>query len=197
MYVQIIEGRTSDPEGLKRQGERWQKDLRPLASGFLGVTAGSTADGRAITIARFESEEAARANSDRPEQSAWWAETAKYYNGDVTFTESSDVQEFLGGVSNHAGFVQVMKTANVERARIGRLDQAMPKLSELRPELLGVFRIWTGPTTCVDVIYFTSEPDARAGEGKEVPAELRPPMAELQEITRDSEYLDLTSPQLH
>lgn len=196
MFVQIMEGRTSDPEGLKRQGERWQAELRPGAAGFLGVTSGSTTDGRAITIARFESEAKARNNSDRPEQGAWWAETAKYYDGDVTFSESDDVQEILGGGSDRAGFVQVMKIADVDRARIERVDLALPQVAQLRSDLLGVVRIWTGPTTCVDVNYFTSEADARAGEGSDIPAELQPLMAEFQEITRRTEYLDLTDPQL-
>ena len=38
--------------------------------------------------ARFESEEAAQANSDRPEQGAWWAETAKVFDGEATFRNS-------------------------------------------------------------------------------------------------------------
>ena len=197
MFVQIIEGITTDPEGLKRQGQRWQAELRSGAEGFLGVTSGTTKDGRAITVARFESEAAARANSDRPEQGAWWAETAKYYTGDVTFAESSDVAEFLGGGSDEAGFVQVMKIAGVDRARINRLDQAMPQVAEFRPDLLGVLRIWPGPTACIDVNYFTSEADARAAERNQIPPALQPLMAAFQEITRDTEYLDLADPQLH
>lgn len=197
MFVQIIEGHTSDAEGLKRQGQRWQAELGPGAAGFLGVTSGSTTDGRAITFARFESEAAARDNSDRPEQGVWWADTAKYYDADVAFTESGDVQELLGGGSDEAGFVQVMKMADVDRDRIERLDQALPQLAELRPDLLGVLRIWTGPTSCVDVNYFTSEADARAGERSEIPAEMQPLMAEFQELTRHTEYLDLADPQLH
>ena len=31
-----------------------------------------TADGRMVALVRFDSEEAARRNSDRPEQGAWW-----------------------------------------------------------------------------------------------------------------------------
>ena len=197
MFVQIIEGRTTDPEGLKRQGERWQAELRSGAAGFLGVTSGSTSDGRAITIARFDSEASARANSDRPEQGAWWAETSNYYDGDVTFTESGEVQEILGGGSDAAGFVQVMKIPGVDRERIERVDRAMPQVAELRPDLLGVVRIWTAPTACIDVNYFTSEADARTGEAKPVPTELQPLMAEFQEIARDTEYLDLAHPELH
>ena len=83
MFVQLIEGRTTDAEGLKRQGDRWQAEVRPGAIGYLGVTSGVTDDGRSIAIVRFESEDAARANGERPEQSSWWADTAKYFEGDV------------------------------------------------------------------------------------------------------------------
>ena len=81
MFVQIIEGKARDAEGLKRQGDRWAEEVGPGAVGFLGVTSGVTADGRAITIARFESEEAAKANAARPEQSAWWSEMTPLARG--------------------------------------------------------------------------------------------------------------------
>jgi len=197
MFVQIIEGKTSDAEGLKRQGERWQAELRPGAKGFLGVTSGVTADGRTITIVRFESESAARANSQRPEQGAWFAETAKYYDGDPTFTESSDVEEFLGGGTDKAGFVQVMKTKNVDRATMRKLDEQFEKFQSLRPDLLGSFRVWTGPKSCIEAAYFTSEAEARAGEQKEMPAEVQAVMAEFETVMANTEYFDLTDPQLH
>jgi hypothetical protein len=197
MFVQIIEGKTSDAEGLKRQGERWQAELRPGAKGYLGVTSGVTADGRSITIVRFESESAARANSQRPEQGAWFAETAKYYDGDPTFTESSDVEEFLGGGTDKAGFVQVMKTKNVDRATMHKLDEQFEKFQSLRPDLLGSFRVWTGPKSCVEAAYFTSEAEARAGEQKEMPAEVQAMMAEFETVMANTEYFDLTDPELH
>ena len=134
MFVQIIEGRTSDAEGLTRQGERWQDEVGPGAIGYLGVTAGVTADGHAITIVRFADEKSARANSERPEQGAWWSEMAKYYDGDPSFTESTDVQEFLGGGSNDAGFVQIMKSSGVDRDRVAALDAQFEKLAGMRPD---------------------------------------------------------------
>ena len=196
MFVQVIEGRTSDAEGLKRQGERWQTEVQPGATGYLGVTSGVTADGRSIAIVRFESEAAARANSGRPEQDAWWSDTAKYYDGDVEFTESSDVTEFLGGGSNEAGFVQVMKVADVDRARVERLDAEFQRFADLRPDLLGGLRVWTGPDRYVEAAYFTSEADARAGEQTELPEDVQAMMGEFQEIMANTEYLDLTDPQL-
>ena len=192
MFVQIIEGKTKDVEGLMRQGERWQSEVGAGAVGFLGVTAGATADGRTITIARFESEEAARANSARPEQSAWWAEMSKYYDGEPTFTESSDVEQLLGGGSNDAGFVQIMKSRGVSRARVAELDAVFDKFSTLRPDLIGSVRIWTGADSCVEANYFTSEAEARAGEKKEMPADVQAMVVEFSDVMKDTEFLDLT-----
>jgi len=194
MFVQIIEGRTRDAAGIKRMTERWQKDLAPGATGYLGSTGGVTADGKTIAIARFESEAAARANSDRPEQGAWWAEMSKHYDGDASFTESTDVQEFLGGGSNDAGFVQVMKSTGVDRARLGKLDEQFAQFASLRPDLIGSVRVWTGPDSLVEFIYFTSEAEARAGEKQEMPAELQAMMGE---VMNNTEFLDLTDPSLH
>ena len=51
-----------------------------------------TDDGTLVLLARFESEEAARANSERPEQGEWWAETEKIFDGEPTFKDSSMVR---------------------------------------------------------------------------------------------------------
>jgi hypothetical protein len=196
MFVQIIEGRTTDGKALMERGESWQQELRPGAKGYLGVTAGVTADGRAVTIARFESEDAARANSERPEQGAWWAETAKLYDGEPTFTESSDVTLWMGGGSNDAGFVQVMKTTGADRAKLEEMDKAFEPYTSARPDLLGGLRIWTGKDSCIDVAYFTSEAEAREGEKAEMPPEVQELMAGMQEGMGQVEYFDLTEPQV-
>jgi hypothetical protein len=64
-----------------------------------------TDDGRFIALARFESEEAARRNSDRPEQDKWWTETAKLFTGEATFKDSSDVVVDVIGNPDDAGKV--------------------------------------------------------------------------------------------
>jgi len=195
MFVQIIEGRTSDPRALIEHGDRWQREVRPGAIGYLGVTAGVTADRRAIAIVRFEDEASARANAERPEQTAWFEELAKLYDGEPTFTESSDTTEWLGGGSDQAGFVQVMKSTGVDRARLERMDEAFKSFMHLRPDLLGGLRIWTGPDSCVDVAYFTSEAEARKGEQAEMPDELKELMGDFEGMGQ-TEYFDLTEPQL-
>src|SRR3954470_3627397 len=66
MFVQVIEARTSDPAAVKAAMARWVAKLAPGATGWLGSTAGMTPDGRMVAIVRFDSEEHARVNSDRP-----------------------------------------------------------------------------------------------------------------------------------
>lgn len=198
MFVQIIEGTASDAESMVRQGERWQQELRPGADGYLGATSGVAGDGRAIAIVRFESEAAARANSQRPEQGAWWSEMEKCYAGPVTFTESSDVTQFLAGGSNNAGFVQVMKVHDVNRAEVERLDKEFEKAApSARPDLIGGLRIWTGPGSYVEAAYFTSEAEARAAEQAGPPPELEELMGEFGELMGNTEFIDLHDPQLY
>ena len=198
MFVQVIEGKVADREALHRQMDRWQSELRPSAAGFLGSTAGVADDGRAVCFARFESAAAAQANSSRPEQGQWWSETEAAFDGDVTFSDSEDVDEFMGGGSDDAGFVQVMKGHGVSRDRMRAMDeQFVQHGAGLRPDLLGGLRVWTGPDRYVEVAYFTSEAEAREGEKREPPAELVDAMREFEELSRNMEFIDLKEPWLY
>src|SRR3954453_23321913 len=109
MFVQIIQGKVKDADLLARQSERWIREIKPGVKGYLGSTTGVTPDGRAITIARFESSEAAAANSGSAQEDAWGNETVKAYDGEPTFRDSSAVDTLFGGGSNDAGFVQVIQ----------------------------------------------------------------------------------------
>jgi hypothetical protein len=198
MFVQIMEGRVQDPVRMKELMERWIAELAPGAEGFLGATAGVAADGRVINIARFESAPAAKANSDRPEQGAWWSEMESCFDGEVSFAESEDVSTFLAGGSNDAGFVQVMMSTEVDRDLVGRMDRVFEgHAATLRPDVIGGLRVWTGPRSAYDITYFTSEQDARAGEKKDMPAEFGPLMEEFQALMASTDFLDLPDPWLY
>jgi hypothetical protein len=103
MFVQFIEGPVHDGAALRRQLDRWLEQCGDAATGWLGTTAGVTADGTGFVAARFASAEEARANSDRDEQSAWWAETEKVFDGTIAFTDCDDVQMLRGGASCRGG----------------------------------------------------------------------------------------------
>jgi hypothetical protein len=195
MFVQVIEGKVGDQGAIDRLMERWQAEVRPGATGYLGVTAGSTPDGRSIAIVRFDSADTAAANSARPEQSAWWSEMEKAYDGPVSFSESSDVTVAIEPPSD-AGFVQVMKGQTDQRARIEEIsDVFTQRMSEVRPEIVGDVAIWFDGGRFVEVAYFTSEAAARAGEQQELPEDVAALYAEFGQIMGDGgEFLDLPNP---
>jgi len=196
MFVQVILGRTSDAEGLRTAMDRWMEDLRPGAVGWLGTTGGVTDDGRAVVVARFESEDAARRNSERPEQGEWWAATEQLFDGDVTFLDSSDVVVDLQGDPDQAGFVQVMRGRTSDPARARQLMNEDPEQwTAFRPDVLGSLEIGHDDGAYTMVLYFTSEAEARAGERKEIPLELRTTMEEMEKLAvGETEYFDLKEP---
>jgi hypothetical protein len=199
MFVQVIEGKVSDKAGLRRQMDRWEAELRPGAAGFLGSTGGVTDDGVGFAIARFESAAAAKANSDRAEQGQWWSETEKCFDGPVSFTDSDDIEQFLAGGSNDAGFVQVMKNADgADRAVVKDLDAQFEKhATAWRPDLIGGVRVWTGARSTVEVNYFTSQAEARANESKDPPPELAELFSRYSEVMANTEFLDLPDPWMY
>ena len=75
MFVQVIQGHVSNATQMRAQLDKWVEQVAPGAVGWLGSTSGVTGDGTLIALARFESAEAARQNSDRPQQTAWWEQT--------------------------------------------------------------------------------------------------------------------------
>ena len=192
MFVQVIQGVTKDAEALRDQRSRWVRDLRPGADGFLGSTGGVSYDGEFILVARFENEEAARRNSRRPEQDRWWSETAEHLDGEARFYDTTDVDLFLGGGSNDAGFVQIMQGVAKDRTRLAEsLSKAEQWLRSNRPELMGGFVVWQD-NEFTQVVYFTSEDEARAGETQEPPAELE----DWTELVDDLKFIDLHQPWL-
>jgi len=199
MFVQVIQGRTSDGDALGAAMERWMRDLAPDAIGWLGSTGGVTEDGRAIAVVRFESEDAARRNSDRPEQGRWWAETAQLYDGDVSFRDSNDVTIDLQGDPDRAGFVQIMQGRTSDPGRARELMAQNPdSWASFRPDILGTVEVAHADNAYTVVLYFSSEAEAREGERREVPLELRPAMEEMDKLAvGEVEFFDLKQPLLH
>jgi hypothetical protein len=195
MFVQVMKGRTSDPDGLQRQAQRWLSDVRPDAIGYLGGTFGIADDGTFVVLARFEDESSARANSERPEQQAWWEETARFSDGEPTFRESSDVTTLFGGGSDDAGFVQVMEGAVSDRAKAEAWEtpERLEELHAARPDLLGAIRVLLADGAFVEAAYFTSEDDARQGERS---SEFAGPQQEYTELFGEMTFIDLRRLQL-
>lgn len=197
MFIQVISGTATDREGLRRQFDRWNTELRPGAAGFLGSTAGITDDGRFIAMARFESAVASHANSQRQEQGAWWADTEKCLEAPA-FQDSTEVISMRGGAPDAAGFVQVMRGRVTDAEK---MDGLRPRMAEMesamkrhRPDVLGDVIAVNTDGSFTDVVYFESEVEARQGETKEKPADVGALFTEMMSAIAVDEYLDLKEP---
>ncbi|HEX5533891.1 MAG TPA: hypothetical protein VFX33_09145 [Actinomycetales bacterium] len=199
MFVQVIQGRTQHPHELRDTLDDWAVNLASGAEGWLGSTAGVTDDGRVVALARFESEELARRNSERPEQGEWWSRAAELLEGEATFRDSSDVTVDVLGNPDEAGFVQVMqgRTRDPQRA-LELMTTDATDWSAYRPDVIGSITIGHGDGYYTTAIYFTSEAEAREGEQKEPPPELKQQMDEFDELSLgEPEFFDLKEPWLY
>jgi len=200
VFTQVIRAKAKDRAGLRKMWEKAEEELTPGAIGYLGVTGGIADDGTMIVVARFDSEEAARQNSTRREQDAWFREVLQYVEGQPTFKDCTDVELFGGGGSDDAGFVQIIQARATDRDRLGQINRDFDtEMREQRPDLVGGLVAWhpdgTGWFTMVN--YFTSESEARTNEANELPPDVKAKFEEWMSLMEDVEYIDLHDPWMH
>jgi hypothetical protein len=199
MFVQVIKGRVRDTDRLHAALDQWSGQLADGAPGWLGSTAGVTADGEFVGLARFDSKESAQRNSGRPEQSRWWEEISKLFTGDVSFRDSDDVVADVQGNPDAAHFVQVMHGRGSDPGRARELlSENSDEWAAFRPEVLGSVAVGHDGGAYTMALYFTSEQAARAGEAKEPPPDIRAQMEEMNKLNvGEPEFLDIRDPWLY
>lgn len=198
MFIQVIQGHVTDRDEIRKALDTWGRDLAGEAPGWLGTTAGLTADDMLIALARFDSIEHARDNSARPEQHRWWMETSKLFAGDVMVHDCTEIDTYLGGGSDDAGFVQVIQGRVSDPERVRDLNRRSEgALATHRPEIIGGTVAYHGDGGFTEVVYFTSEAAAREGERRELPPELAAFMDQWRSLLSDVRYYDLTEPWLY
>jgi hypothetical protein len=52
MFIQVIQGKVADADGLPAAIDRWGRDLQPGATGWLGTTGGITDDDTFVATVR-------------------------------------------------------------------------------------------------------------------------------------------------
>jgi len=200
MFIQVVTGKVVDLDGFRREGDRWASAVRPVAEGYLGTTAGTTDDGTFFVASRWESAEAAATNNDRPEQQAWF-ETFAPTVKDVSYANCSEVVTMGEGGSDDAGFVQVMVGTIKDRAKFDALNEQLDEMTAAfegwRDDVIGdVMALHDDDDGFHDIIYFTSEAAARAGEQKEPTPEAMVFMSQMEDATDIVDYIDLSEPML-
>ena len=195
MFIQIIQGQCKDPDRLHQLTEEWRETIGQTAAGWLGGTYGITDDGEFVGVVRFESREAAARNSTKPEQDAWWRRMQECFDGEVSFHDCDNATMFLDGGSDDAGFVQVIqgRVSDPEKFR-QFMDQPMDMLHEQRPEIIGGTIAMQPDGWFTETVAFRTEAEAREGERKDMPEDLRRAWEEEMSLMQDVTYKDLHRP---
>ena len=191
MFIQIIQGKCTRQDELRAMAASWRENLSDTAVGWLGGTYGFTDDNEFIGIVRFELREAAMANSARPEQTEWANKMMELMDGPVQFHDCDDVTLMMGGGSDDAGFVQVIRGKVKDPNRLKAMMADTTRMHELRPEVLGGTLAIEEDGTFTETIAFTDEASARSGEAKAMPDDVR---EELASVMEDVTYYDLHHP---
>ena len=195
VFIQIIQGKCRDAEGMRRLTDEWRERMAPSVEGWLGGTYGITDDDEFVAVVRFESREAAMRNSVRPEQGEWWSRFEKCLDGPAAFHDCDNAMMFLGGGSDDAGFVQVIqgRVSDPERFR-SFMSQPMDVLHEQRPEIMGGTIAMEPDGWFTETVAFRTEAEAREGESREMSGEMADRWAQEMATMSDVHYLDLHSP---
>lgn len=191
MFIQVFQGPCSRQEEMHALLDEWRRDLAPSATGWLGGTYGFTDDDQLIGVVRFESREAAAANSGRPEQDAWAARMNALMDGPMEFHDCDDVTLLFDGGSDEAGFVQVIRGKVDDPARLKAMMADTDALHEARPDILGATLAIEADGTFTETVAFTSEADARKGEQVPPPEDVQ---RELAYAMQSATFYDLHRP---
>jgi hypothetical protein len=191
VFIQIIQGKCTHQDELRAMAEGWRTELSGGAVGWLGGTYGFTDDDQFLGIVRFESREAAMANSARPEQGAWSEKMMALMDGPVRFHDCDDVTLFMDGGSDDAGFVQVIQGKVDDPSRIKAMLADTTMLREMRPEIIGGTLAIEPDGTFTETVAFRDEASARQGEQTQPPPELA---AELEAMMAGATFYDLHHP---
>lgn len=195
MFIQAIEGRTTDPEAVRRHIQRWTEEVAPNVPGWLGTTAGVTDEGALIAVVSFDSPASAKANSERPEQGVWWAEACRLLEGEPKVVDFAQADVFLAGESPGSGFVQVFTGLSTDIARFRSLGLALaPDMEDHRPDETGDTLGWQDDGAFIFTGYYTSEKEAREGEGRPLPADLQSRWKDWIALADGLKFFDLRDP---
>jgi hypothetical protein len=191
MFIQIVQGSCTRQDEVHALLSEWRRDLSSGATGWLGGTYGFTDDNQLMAVVRFDSREAAMANSARPEQGAWAERMMGLMDGPVEFHDCDDVMLMMDGGSDKAGFVQIIRGRVDDPSRLKAMMADTTMIHEMRPDILGGTLAIEPDGTFTETIAFTSEADARKGEQVEPPADIR---GELEYAMQGAKFYDLHHP---
>jgi hypothetical protein len=198
VFIQVIQGRATNPSGIRKELNRWQRQLATDADGWLGATAGVTEDGWSVVVMHFDSEQQARRNSDRPEQRAWWQQASQHF-GEVAVHDAPTVHLFGNGRSDRASYVLVLQGHIDDLDGMASLGGDQEEvLARGAPHILGVTVAEHAdrPGDFTQILYFTSEQAAQRFAPEPQADADEPAQQERRGLMTNLRSFDLREPQM-
>jgi hypothetical protein len=198
MFIQVVQGRATNPPGIRRDLGRWQRQLAAGADGWLGSTTGITEDGWSISVIRFATQAHARRNNERPEQREWWRDASQHL-ARVVSHDAPTVHTYRDGGSDEAGFVQVLQGHTDDMERMVSLERDQEQvLARDAPHVLGMTLAEHADRAgdFTQTMYFTSEQEARRAEQERSAEADEPVREELRSLMTNLRSFDLRDPQM-
>jgi hypothetical protein len=190
MFLQLHRATVTDTDAAHECLDRWATALRS-DPGWLGTTAGVTDDGQSFTVTRYASAGAVHGAETRGAREAWHAEMSHLSAHPVSCQDCGQVITQLRGDSPDARFVQLLQGHLADLDRLEHaLEVAGPWEADARSDIIGGLLGLHGDGGFTQVVYFTSEEDARAGESREAPEQT----GEVGALVSDLAFFDLRSP---
>jgi hypothetical protein len=167
--------------------------------GYAPAQAGTSTKGGAVFVqvirGQVDDAAAVRAAMDR-----WAAELAPGAIGWLGSTAGvTEDGRFIALARFEAGFVQIMRGRGTDPDRARELmAQDSEAWADFRPDIIGSLAVGHEGGAYTMAIYFTSEAEAREGERKEPPPQLKAQMDEMGALSvGEPEFLDLRQPWLY
>lgn len=194
MFVRLVESTAVTKPLLRNAWDHLNNELAVLP-GWLGAAAGIARGNRFYASHRFESRAAAD-EAFATEKVSFWCEELERHIVDPETRQSDDAKILIHGDASRAGFVQLIMGRTSDRAGMEAVNAGMQEVMRAhRPDVLGSLIFWEGERF-TEIVFFTSELEARAAESREFPGGLEGLFGELLQLTDDLEFVDLTDPWL-
>ena len=196
MFVLVMTARVTDPAQVREHLDRWVAELAPGAQGWLGNTAGGTADGVLVLLARFASREACLLADARPEHKAWETGLVRLFAEPPVILESTSVDVYTPDDPSKAGFVQVVQGRSRDPEQVRRLfADARTGWKQLLPGMLGSVTLGHPDGGWTTAIYVAAE---AAGASPHPLPHLEELMEQVEHLSlSELVHLDLADPWLH
>lgn len=199
MILNITRFRGKDEEVVARAGEHFFREFLPAQPGWQGSVVGSTQDGTVVVAGLWESEQTLQRAGDALEREPWWDEFQGSLEGGLAAQTLSSARVALGALTPATGFVQLVEGRMRDTAdALEGFERVRPLLERHRPEISAMVLALAEDGTFAQLVAFTDEDAARAGEAAPRPEELVAAAQEMRgRVEGELRFTDVREPQVH